>query len=211
MAFRNTHQFEVRFADNLLSSNNVIYAISSSNSTDSAPWVIRQYFELNKKPFYLISIIFFMAALIPLLMRIKNGYQILIEYYQCIQLAGLSLFSLYPYIGSIDIYSFVSGLEFSNFSFMFNVPVKYIPVCVECRSLSSYSFVLGDMNWLKIMGSFLPCILILLVVILITYIFVISREYALFLIKLTVDLVIIKCIHAWFGSLIYAGLNLMHG
>lgn len=71
--------------------------------------------------------------------------------------------------------------------------------------------MLGDMNWLKIIGSLLPCLFLLLVIILITYIFVISREYALFLIKLTVDLVIVKCIHAWFGSLIYTGLNLIHG
>lgn len=201
-------QFRVQFATNLISANNTIYSIWSANTTDSAPWELRRFFELNRKPFYLISVLFFAAAVIPLLMRVRNGYHILVEYFQCLQLAGLTLFSLYPFATSVDLFSFVSGLDFANFSFMYNVPVHYIPVCTDCSSLSGYAFVLGDMNWLKIIGALLICFAILLLLIVLTYAFVISREYAKFLVKLTVDLVLIKCIQAWFASLVYAGLNL---
>jgi len=126
------------------------------------------------------------------------------------QLTGLSLYSLYPQMCSVDLFSFVTGFDFSNFAFMFNIPVKYIPVCLECRSFAGFAFVLGDMNWLKIMGSLLLCLFILLVFIVLFYFFNRTKSFSKFLVKLTIDLMMVKCVFAWFGSLIYAGLNFNH-
>lgn len=35
------NNFYVKFSDNVLSSNNVIYRIDAGNSTDSAPWIVK--------------------------------------------------------------------------------------------------------------------------------------------------------------------------
>lgn len=203
-----TYSFTVHFASNLFSWNGVMYTISSTNLTSTSPWVIRQYFELNMDPFYLIGIFLAIAGLVPILMRIRYIYRILIEYLHCLQLIGLTFFVLYPYSVHLNLYSFIKGFEYSNFSFMYNIPGSLIKPCLNCASLSSFSFIIGDMNWLRLIGSLLLCFIILLLICLVIYIFKCSRQYATYFVTLIVDLVLVKSIHSWFASLVYSGLNM---
>lgn len=202
-----THSFMVKFADNLLSPKNVIYSIRTSTSTDDNPWVIQQYFELNLKPYYLIGIFLAVFSLLVILMRTKHVYRILVEYIHAIQLLGLTYYSIYPHSVHIYLYSFLMGLDFSNFSFLYNVPAKFIAPCYDCVSLVSFSFAVGDMNWLRMMGSLILCLSAMLIFCGVTYVFKCSRTYAPFFLGLVIDLVIIKIIHGWFASLLYSGLN----
>lgn len=174
----NTHSFVVRFSDNLYSPRNVMYSISSKNSTDNNPWFVSEYYELNIKPFYLIGVFLAAFGLIIILMRTKYIYRILIEYIHCIQLLGLTFYSIYPHSAQLYLYSFVKGLDFANFSFIINIPATFITPCYDCKSLVSFSFAIGDMNWLRMMGSLLLCTIIMLLFCLIIYLFKCSRMYA---------------------------------
>ena len=204
-----THSFRLQFSDNLFSPAGVMYRINAEVNTDSAPWVIREYFDLNLLPYYLIGIFFALAALVIILMRIKHVYRVVIEYVHCIQLLGLTLFCLYPHSYSLDLYSFIRGLDYSNFSFMYNVPRELIEPCLfPCTSLTSFAFAQGDMNWLRLMGALLLCGLILLFFFILISCFKCSRDYSFFFIAMVCDLLLVKTIHSWFSSLLYGGLNL---
>jgi hypothetical protein len=147
-------------------------------------------------------------GVLPLLMRFKSLYCVLVEYVQSIQLVGLTLFVLYPFNSQLPLYSLVKGFDFSNFSFMFNIPESFISPSIEYKSLTGYAFILGDMNWLRLSGALLLCLAIILVFCFIIYILKCSREYASYFLGLAVDLVIVKMFHSWFASLVYAGLNI---
>jgi hypothetical protein len=78
-----TYSFQVNFFSNLYSyafpnTVNIMYQISVNNNTSTAPWIIRQYFDMSLRPFFLIGIFIAIAALIPILMRIKYIYRTLI-------------------------------------------------------------------------------------------------------------------------------------
>lgn len=124
-----SHSFMVDFQDNVLSPKNVVYRIDAVNSTDSAPWIVKTYFDANTRFFYLIGALICLAAVLLLLVQAKNIHVILIEFIQCIQILGLTLFSLYPYSSQVDTYSFLTGLDYSNFSFMYNAPAIHIEAC----------------------------------------------------------------------------------
>lgn len=81
---------------------------------------------------------------------------------QSLQLVGLTYFVIYPYVSSIILYSFVKGFDYINFSFMFNVPANFIKPCINYISLTSYAFVMGDMDWLRLIGSLLLCLIAIL-------------------------------------------------
>lgn len=63
------------------------------------------------------------------------------------------------------------------------------------------------MNWLRLMGSFLLCLIAMLMFCGIVYLFKCSRPYFDFFFGLVIDLIIIKTVHGWFASLIFSGLN----
>ena len=140
-------------------------------------------------------------------MRTKYVYRILIEYIHSIQLIGLTFYAIYPHSLHIDLYSFLMGLDFANFSFLFNVPAKFIPPCKECICLVSYNFAIGDMNWLRMMGPFIFCLTAMFIFCMLIYAFECSRKYSSFYLNLVIDLVLIKTIHGWFASLLFSGLN----
>lgn len=131
----------------------------------------------------------------------------MIEYIHCIQLLGLTFYSIYPHSAQLNLYSFVKGFDYANFSFIINIPAEYITPCYDCKSLVSFSFAAGDMNWIRLMGGLLLCLVIMLIFCLVIYLFKCSRMYAKFYLYLVIDLVLIKTIHGWFASLLYSGLN----
>lgn len=145
-----------------------------------------------------------------MLARVKHIYRILIEYYHCIQLIGLSIFSIYPHSNNLYIYSFVYGADFANFSFMYNVPKNHISACTDCLSLTSFAYMQGDMNWFRLMGSLFLTLVVLLIIALILYIFKCSRNYSYFFLKLIADLILIKTIHSWGASIVFGALNLAY-
>lgn len=157
--------------------------------------------------FFLIGTFLFTVTGVLLLMQLKYIYLLLVEYVHCLQILGLVLYSLYPYALSLDIYSFLQGFDFTNFSFMYNVPLRLVPACTVCPSFISYSFVLGDMNWLRMMGSLLLCVLIMGLLCGLVYLVKLSSKYTGYFVRLVADLIIVKSVHGWFASLIYAGLN----
>lgn len=162
------------------------------------------------KPYYLIGIFLALMGLLIVLMRIKYVYRVLIEYIHCIQLIGLTFFAIYPHSAQVNLYSFLLGFDYSNFSFMYNIPLKLIAPCFDCVSLISFSFAVGDMNWLRMMGAILLCAIIMFLFCLIIYVFQCSRRFSKFFVYLVIDLIIIKTVHGWFASLVYAGLNLTY-
>jgi hypothetical protein len=93
---------------------------------------------------------------------------------------------------------------------MYNIASSLITPCLNCNNFSSFSFIIGDMNWVRLMGALLLCLAIMLLFCLFIYVFHCSRKYALFFITLVIDLVIVKCIHSWFASLVYSGLNMRY-
>lgn len=202
-----SHSFVARFADNLVSPRDVIYSIRAHTSTDDNVWFVQKYFDLNLKPYYLIGIFLAVFGLLIVLMRTKYIYRIMIEYLHAIQLLGLTYYCIYPHSVSVNLYSFVMGLDFSNFTFLYNVPAKLITPCYDCISLISFDFAIGDMNWLRMMGSLLLCLAAMLLFCGVVYVFRCSRVYAGFFLGLVVDLVIVKTVHGWFASLVYSGLN----
>lgn len=143
-------------------------------------------------------------------MKIKYIYRILIEYIHCIQLIGLTFFAIYPHSAQLNLYSFLLGFDYANFSFMYNIPQNLITPCYDCTCLISFSFAVGDMNWLRMMGALLLCAIIMFLFCLIIYVFKCSRKYAKFFVLLVVDLVLVKTVHGWFASLVYSGLNLTY-
>jgi hypothetical protein len=159
------------------------------------------------KPLYLIGIFLAAIGLIIILMRTKYVYRILIEYIHCIQLLGLTFYAIYPHSIQLNLYTFVMGLDFSNFSFIINLTAKFIPACYDCKSIVGFTFAIGDMNWIRLTGSLLLCLAIMLVFCLLIYAFKCSRMYAPFYLKLVLDLIIVKSLHSWFSSLFYSGLN----
>ena len=124
--FTYTHAFYAKFNDNLYSPSGMMYSIDAEENTDDCPWVVREYLDLNLEPFYLIGIFLAIAGLIILLMRIKYVYRVTIEYMHSIQLLGLAIWCIYPHYYSVNVYSFLIGLDFSNFSFMYNIPKNFI-------------------------------------------------------------------------------------
>ena len=205
--FVSTHSFYIRFSDNLVNSEDVFYKIEVENNTDTIPWVVREYYDLNVIPLYFIGIILGLSAVIILLMRVKYVYRVTVEYLHCLQLLGLTLWVTYPHSITLRLYSFLLGIDFTNFSFMYNIPRNLIDPCTDCQSLVSYAFMQGDMNWLRLVGSMLLCLLILLMVASILACFKCARSYSIFFIALVCDMFLIKAIHSWFASLVYAGLN----
>lgn len=92
---------------------------------------------------------------------------------------------------------------------MYNIPNHFISICsyLYCNNVSSFSFIIGDMNWIRLMGSLLLCLIIMLLLCMFIYVFQCSRKYAAFFIGFVIDLVLVKTIHSWFASLLYSGLN----
>lgn len=124
------HYFLIRFSDNIKSADSrIIYSIRAQTSTDMNPWFVSQYFDLNLKPHFLIGIFLGIFGLLIILMRTKYVYRVAIQYIHCLQLLGLTYYCIYPHALSINLYSFTMGLDFSNFSFIYNVPAKFISPC----------------------------------------------------------------------------------
>lgn len=202
------NEFKVRFFDNLLSPRDVVYVITTANTTSTAPWVVKQYFDLNLSLFFLIGTLLMAAAVIILVIKVRYVYRIVVQYLQCLQLLGLTLYALYPYATNLNLYSLVLGFDYANFTYMYSLTQRYMSPCLECTSLASFSFVYGDMNWLRMMGSLLASFILLLLFCMILHVFKFSREYSMFFLVLVADMVILKSIHGWFASLLYSGLNL---
>jgi hypothetical protein len=144
----------------------------------------------------------------PTLMKIEYIYPLLIEYMHSLQLVGLTYFLIYPYVSNLNLYSFIKGFDFINFSFMWNIPSHLIAPSINYVNLTSYSFAIGDMNWLRLIGSLLLCLFIILFCCLIFSLFECSKQYSKFALALTVDLMIVKSLHCWFASLVFGGLNI---
>ena len=66
---------------------------------------------------------------------------------------GLTLYAIFSNSLDLDLYSFVIGLDYANFSFIYNVPKNLLSPCTSCVSFTGYAFVQGDMNFLRMMGS----------------------------------------------------------
>lgn len=132
---------------------------------------------------------------------------LLMNYLHSVQLVGLTLYSLYPYSSKLDIYSLVAGLDYANFTFMYNAPLKHIEACHGCASFTSFSFAVGDMNWLRMAGALLPCLVAILLVSGALHLFSYSQEYSKYILGVGVQLVFVKVVHVWFSSLLFVGLN----
>lgn len=65
-------------------------------------------------------------GLLVILMRTKYIYRIMIEYIHAIQLLGLTFYAIYPHSVHVFLYSFTMGLDFANFTFLYNVPAKFM-------------------------------------------------------------------------------------
>lgn len=165
---------------------------------------------MNIRPFNIIGIFLALAGIVAILMRVRHVYRVLIEYIHSIQLLGLTYYVIYPYSIDLNLYAYLMGLDYANFSFMYNIPVRYITACYDCSSLVSFAFGVGDMNWVRLMGSLLLCLVIMFVFWIVLYGFTYTRDYALFFIGLIVDLILIKTVHSWFASLVYSGLNMRY-
>lgn len=154
--------------------------------------------------------IFALFALLLILMRVKYIHRILMEYFHCVQLIGLTFYAIYPHSLELLLYSFTLGFDFANFTFIYNVPAKLIEPCKDCASFTSYSFAIGDMNWIRIMGPTLFAAVAMLLFALVLYIFKCSRQYVPVCLSLIADLLAVKALHGWFASLVYSGLNLTY-
>jgi hypothetical protein len=73
----------------------------------------------------------------------------------CLQLVGLTYYLIYPYVSNLNLYSFIKGFDYINFAFMWNIPAHLISPALSYYNLTSYSFAIGDMNWLRLIGSLL--------------------------------------------------------
>ena len=205
-----THKFSARFASPMRSRTyGVYYGMTATTDNDDQPWFIREYFEYSLIPIFLICIFLAAIALILMLIRVKHIYRLLIEYYQCIQLIGLTIYAIYPHSNNLFIYSFVYGADFANFSFMYNVPLNHIPACeYNCLSFTSFAFIQGDMNWFRLMGALVLTLIVLLLIGLILYLFKCSRAYSYFFFRLIGDLILVKTIHSWAASFAFGAINL---
>lgn len=170
--------------------------------------MIKQYFDLNLWPLFLIGIVLFVVGVFPLLMRFKSIYCVFVEYVHSIQLVGLTYFVIYPFNSQLPLYSFVKGFDYANFSFMYNIAQSLIPPSISYVSLTGYAFTFGDMNWLRLSGAMLLCLAIALLFCVVVYAFRCSRGYAPYFLGLIVDLMLVKALHSWFASLVYSGLNI---
>ena len=115
--------FLVQFSDNLYSPNDVMYTLKVNYEVTSEPWKLRTYYDLNLPLNNVILVPFLVIAAIILLFRIKYIYYGWLEYVNCIQLMGLTYYSIYPYSISLDLYSFLIGANYANFTFIYNVPL----------------------------------------------------------------------------------------
>ena len=108
---------------------------------------------------------------------------------------------------NLDLYCLLLGLNFSNWYFMYNIPLNFIKAATDTISLTSFAFVQGDMNWLRMTGDMLLCLIAMLFLAILLICFRCSNSYGKFFIVLVCDLVIIKALHSWFASLVYAIIN----
>ena len=64
------------------------------------------------------------------------------------------------------------------------------------------------MNWLRLMGALILCGFVLLLFYILISCFKCSKNYSKFFITLVCDLLLVKTLHSWCASLVYAGVNL---
>ena len=121
---------------------------------------------------------------------------------------GLTIYALFSNSLDLNLYSFVIGLDYSNFSFIYNAPKNLISACTSCVSFTGYAFVQGDMNYLRMMGSVLELWVLMGIVIVILVCVQCSKRYGKRLYELMVYLTMIKIFHSIFSSWIYTGLNM---
>lgn len=133
---------------------------------------------------------------------------ITIEYLHMIQIVGLTVFAIYPKSFDLLNYSFLYGMNFANLDFIYNIPKEFIEACYEnCAFMTSYSFVQGDIDWLRSMGSILETVTVVLITGICIYIPECSRKFLVVFMRTAVEFVILKSIHSWFASLIFLILN----
>lgn len=143
------------FDDNLDSPEGAIYRIDGTYDLADSPWIVRQFYEYNLSKLFLVGTCLGLVVFILLFLRVEKAYKVSVELLQCFQLLGLSIWAAYPHSMNLELYSFLLGFDFTNFSFMYNFPRAYVPACADCESLSSYAFIQGDMDWLRMTGSLL--------------------------------------------------------
>ena len=130
-----------------------------------------------------------------------------IEYTHCIQLLGLCLYNIFPYSFSLEVYSLMIGVEYANFSYIYNAPLNFIQPCSDCVSFSGWKFIQGDMDYLRAMGSILELFCFVCVLNIILFAFETIRKYGLYLIDLTLTLIMIKSLYCWFSALLGLSYN----
>lgn len=150
---------------------------------------------------------FLIIAAIILLFKIKYVYYSWMEYVHCIQLVGLTYYSIYPYSVSLQLYSFLMGANYANFSFIYNVPLQHISPCLDCSSYLGFAFTQGDMNFLRGIGSVLELLGVFGFLLVILLNIKCSYKYGIKLLELIISLTVIKILHSWIAAFVYAILN----
>lgn len=147
--------FKVQFSDNIYSPDNVMYTISATYSFSDNPSDLHSLFKSNIASLRFIILPMIIIALLFLLVRVKYSFSAWLEYLHCIQLLGLTLYNLFPHSVDLSLYSFMVGVDYANFSYIYNVPLNLMTPCTDCVSLSGHIFIQDDMDYLRTMGSVL--------------------------------------------------------
>ena len=196
------HSFKVQFADNIYSADNVMYTISTIYSFSENPSDLRLLLSPNLVVIKFIVLPMIIIALLFLLPMVKYLFFGWLEYLHCIQLLGLTLYSLFPHSFDLDVYFFLVGVDFANFSYIPNIPLIFISPCTDCVSLSGYAFIQDDMDYFRSMGSVWELFLFICLLTLVLMKWRRTQQYGFLLLKLVVVLIMIKSLHAWFSSFI---------
>ena len=165
--------------------------------------MVEGYFPLYN--FILLPLI--VLSLLAMIFKIKYSLRGWIEYMHCIQLLGLTVYSIFPYSFSLEVYSLMIGVQYSNFSFIYNAFLNLIEPCSDCVSLSGWKFVQGDMDYLRVMGSVLQLLAFVCIVSIALYPFEKTKNYGIYLIDLVVTLIIVKSLYSWFSALLGLSYN----
>ena len=149
------HSFQVSFSDNLYSTDGTMYTISTLYSFTTSPSDLQPFLAVDWPVLNFIALPFIVIALLFLLFMIRYSFYGWLEYLHCIQLLGLTLYGLFPYSLDQQLFAFMVGVDYANFSYIYNLPLHFISSCTQCTSLSGFAFIQGDMDYLRAMGSIL--------------------------------------------------------
>ena len=184
-----------------------MYTLSTIYSFNDNPSDLHSFLESHISGVRFIVLPMIIISLLFLLIMVKHSFFAWLEYLHCIQLLGLTLYNLFPYSLDLILYSFMVGVDYANFSYIYNVPLNFIAPCTSCASFSGFIFIQDDMDFLRNIGSILQLFLFMCILVLILVNIECSKNYGFRLMKLIVPLIMIKCLHSWFASLVGVGLD----